>query len=501
MSGSMASVPPSEPDGPEAPRRPTAFRLHGVYKRVREVQETDGRTGERVRRRRARFDARYTVDGRTFRYGFDQRGWAEDFARHLQEGFARGWLFDPSSRRFLDPGELDDDQDVGPTYFEHATQYLARKWLTKWEPATRRNAQRELARACIHLVRTEAPQLTPKQRVDADAYLRAAPLMIPQPETLTAEQCAWQEWFARWSLPLAEITDEHLHDLLEELRTSALDGTRRELSASSLARAAAVVKGSFTNAVERRLIDWNPFNAVESISLRDTDRVDPDLVMDPQQVRTVAAACAEINPRYEAFVLIQGFCGLRPGEAVALQRRNIGYRDGRPVTVTGRTSDSALPARFYAANETRRRPLKGRGQRFDRTIPLPTEIGDALERHLAEFVEDRPDALVFTNTVGRRLNLSTFGRDVWEPVRRRLFADDDPLRNVRRHDLRHAAITAWLNAGVPLKTAQLWSGHSTTSVLLDTYLGVMQGDDALGLARFEALLTVTHGNNDPMTSS
>ncbi len=51
------------------------------------------------------------------------------------------------------------------------------------------------------------------------------------------------------------------------------------------------------------------------------------------------------------------------------------------------------------------------------------------------------------------------------------------------------AITAWLNAGVPLETAQAWSGHKTVSVLLDTYLGVMRGDEDLALTRFEAAST------------
>lgn len=79
-------------------------------------------------------------------------------------------------------------------------------------------------------------------------------------------------------------------------------------------------------------------------------------------------------------------------------------------------------------------------------------------------------------------------RDVWKTAREKVLADGDPLRRARRHDLRHAAITAWLNAGVPLEAAQAWSGHETVSVLLDTYLGVMRGDEDLALARFEAAL-------------
>ncbi len=63
-----------------------------------------------------------------------------------------------------------------------------------------------------------------------------------------------------------------------------------------------------------------------------------------------------------------------------------------------------------------------------------------------------------------------------------------PLSKVTLNDLRHSAITAWLNAGVFLKTAQAWSGHKTLSVLLDIYAGVMEGDDFVSMTRFEAAL-------------
>ncbi len=59
---------------------------------------------------------------------------------------------------------------------------------------------------------------------------------------------------------------------------------------------------------------------------------------------------------------------------------------------------------------------------------------------------------------------------------------------MRRQDLRHAAITPWLNSGVPLKVAQTWSGHKTLSVLLDTYYGVMQHDEHVAYQRVEDAL-------------
>ena len=50
-------------DRPDRPWRPTQFRVSGVYKRTVTVWVTDRRSGERVRRKVARFDVRYRVDG------------------------------------------------------------------------------------------------------------------------------------------------------------------------------------------------------------------------------------------------------------------------------------------------------------------------------------------------------------------------------------------------------------------------------------------------------
>jgi integrase len=98
---------------------------------------------------------------------------------------------------------------------------------------------------------------------------------------------------------------------------------------------------------------------------------------------------------------------------------------------------------------------------------------------------------------GARINLSSFHRDVREPVRTQTFPEGSTLRRVRRHDLRHSAITAWLNSGVLLKTAQQWSGHRQLSVLLDTYLGVMTGDAEVSLQRVEdALDQALHDDPD-----
>lgn len=481
---------------PSEPFRVANLNVYGVYPRTRAVLVRDSRTGERRPKNERVFDARYVVDGREYRYGFKQRGWADDFVRSLQEGHAKGWLFDPAARRFLppEPETADGGEDEGPSFFAHAVEYVARKWPT-WEPASRRNAQRDIARACLYLLRDDAPDLPPVDRAAADDYLRRVALMVPAERD--GIDPSWGAWLEAWSRPLRQIDDEDLQGFLDDVRTRAADGTARPLADSSLRRTRAVVRGVFSSAQRRRLIDWDPWTAVETEPARDHEQVDPDLVMDLRQVFELAKACGQLVRAAEPFVLTQGLCAPRPGEAVELRRRDVDLVDGH-LTVRG--THSEVPSRFFAEGESRQRPMKGRGAHARRRVPLPAVLVEVLREHLAGEVGDGPDALLFTTPSGAQLNLSNFHRDVWQHARTEVFPAGNPLRAIRRHDLRHSAITAWLNAGVPLKTVQSWSGHKTASVVLDTYLGVMRGDETLGKARFEAALNAAVGR-DPVTGS
>src|SRR5690606_17674720 len=77
-----------------------------------------------------------------------------------------------------------------------------------------------------------------------------------------------------------------------------------------------------------------------------------------------------------------------------------------------------------------------------RRIQMPGIVADALERHLATFVEPEPTAPVAVNSRGRPVDPSTLGR-WWDQAR-----TSAGLPGLRLHDLRHAAATmaAWSGA-------------------------------------------------------
>lgn len=60
----------------------------------------------------------------------------------------------------------------------------------------------------------------------------------------------------------------------------------------------------------------------------------------------------------------------------------------------------------------------------------------------------------------------------------------------RPYDLRHAAVSTWLNAGVPPTQVAEWAGHSV-AVLLQIYAKCLSGQDAVARTRIEAILRGT----------
>lgn len=57
----------------------------------------------------------------------------------------------------------------------------------------------------------------------------------------------------------------------------------------------------------------------------------------------------------------------------------------------------------------------------------------------------------------------------------------------RPYDLRHAAVSTWLNAGVPATQVAEWAGHSV-AVLLQIYAKCLAGQEEMARRRIDATL-------------
>lgn len=113
-----------------------------------------------------------------------------------------------------------------------------------------------------------------------------------------------------------------------------------------------------------------------------------------------------------------------------------------------------------------------------------------------------PDGRLFVTRLGRAgvplpqpftkpLRLGTTYR-VWEAARAAALSDAEyasPLAK-RPYDLRHAAVSLWLNAGVPPTQVAEWAGHSV-HVLLRVYAKCVYGQDEVARQPIQTALTLT----------
>jgi integrase len=114
------------------------------------------------------------------------------------------------------------------------------------------------------------------------------------------------------------------------------------------------------------------------------------------------SADCDYDRRYRALVLLATFASLRWGEATALKRCDLDLGTGI-VRVRAAFSD-----RRTQGSKITLGPLKSRAGR--RTVGIPAAIIPALGDHLAVFVGQDPNSLVFGGAKGTPLRRSNFNR-------------------------------------------------------------------------------------------
>jgi integrase len=122
-----------------------------------------------------------------------------------------------------------------------------------------------------------------------------------------------------------------------------------------------------------------------------------------------------------------------------------------------------------------------------RPVPIPPHLVRMLRAHLAEFGTAK-DGRVFGSERGTVLSSSTYSR-VWEEARALALTPaqfESPLAG-RPYDLRHAALSTWLNAGVdPTEVAER-AGNSV-EVLFARYAKCLDGRQDIANGRIADLL-------------
>jgi integrase len=444
-----------------------------------------------IRRRPGRkaFEVRWRVAGRDRSRSFMTRALADSYRAELVCAARKGLAFAAGT------GEPEAWAAPGPepvTWYRHAVAYAQMKW-PHLAPHSRASLADALATVTPLLAR-DTGRRPPAQLLRAALYGHAfnARRRSGAAGPDTASALAWVE---RASLPVSELSDPRvIRAALDGLRT-CLDGS--PAAANTIIRKRAVFHGALGYAVELGLLPANPIGLVRWRVSRAAVAVSPGAVASPAQVRAILAQVARIRPELAAFFGCLYYAALRPEEAVALRHDELIL----PVHGRGKlilTTACPRTGSTWTGTGIPHEPpgLKHRPDGAIRVVPIPPVLVRMLRRHLGEY-GSTPDGRLFRGARGGMLSESVYGR-AWHAARHAALSPELAATALARrpYDLRHAALSLWLNAtGAPAEVAAR-AGNSPR-VLHEVYLHCIDSKEDLVSQRIEGALDADLGSRRP----
>lgn len=276
-------------------------------------------------------------------------------------------------------------------------------------------------------------------------------------------------------------------------------------AASVVRRKRAVLHNCLEYAVERNLLLKNPLDSLKWSAPKVVRAIDKRTVINHEQARRLLEAVRDqepSGPRLVAFFGVMYYSALRPAEAANLHREDVllpklEYNDetGAPEELDGSWGELLLSetapetgARWSETGKRRaKRQLKHRAKGDTRPVPCPPPLTRLLREHMHNF-PSRTDGLLFSGIYTEHVSGSHYAK-VWRAARQVALSPEEAASPLARrpYDLRHAAVSTWLNSGVPPTQVAEWAGHSV-AVLLQIYAKCLTGQEQAARQRIEEAL-------------
>lgn len=448
--------------------------------RARRSKSRDPKTGKQVI---TSYGARWAVAGVEFHRSFKNRAHAISFRAELLAAASKGEAFRTDDGLPVSSRRARSDL----AWLDLARDYADMKW-----PMSSPNSRRSTADGLIAITRGmlstegESPGSHTLNKVLRGQFSKCA-----RPAELPEDAQGVLQWVVRNTRSAGSLArPEVLREVVTALSVNQ-DGSPAAPDTARLRRT--TLNSVLDYAVEKGLLSENPLRQVRLPKITATLRqVDRRAVPNPIQARTLLHHVGETpdsGPHLVAFFASMYFAALRPEEATNLGKQHLALPENgwgklhldlaRPE-VSGHWTDSG--------ERDEERALKHRRPGEGRTVPCPPELTEILHRHIATF-GTAPDGRLFRPSGrSRRVSSSTYGR-VWARARAAALTAEaaaSPLA-ATPYDLRHAAVSTWLAAGVPETTVAEWAGHSV-AVLLRVYAKVLDRSERAALDRIDELL-------------
>ncbi|CAL9311981.1 Tyrosine recombinase XerC [Streptomyces sp. SudanB91_2054] len=325
--------------------------------------------------------------------------------------------------------------------------------------------------------------------------LRNRAFVLPGPDEhdLPPDVANALHWVAKASRPLSDLGDAAIgRAVLDSLRLK-LDGTAA--AAETVRRKRRTLVNALHYAVDLGEFKENPITSIRWKKPKVVGEVDPRVVANPVQARSLLTAVSYVGGygrargrRLVGLFACMYYGALRPAEAVGLTNADLKLPEAGWGTLLLNRTRPSVGKQWTDSGETHDdRGLKNRPSEEVRLVPVPPQLVTLLRQHLDTF-GTAEDGRLFTNERGGVVGSSTYYR-VWQEARALALppaAVASPLA-ARPYDLRHSALSTWLNSGVdPTEVAER-AGNSV-EVLLSRYAKCLDGRQEVANRKIEELL-------------
>ncbi len=447
------------------------------------IYKTEAYEGRRV----TSYRVRWKVGGRHFKETFRTSSQAKNFKSGLRSAASKGEAFFVDSGR---PVSMVREADK-ISWFQFAVELTDVRW--NGSAATSRRTDSEALTAITMQMFSTTSRMPDEKLLRRVLKLWAFNTRNRAERPMSDYERRALTWAERHTRDVSTLSDAAIVRKVLNGLAVKLDGKPR--AASVVTRWRKTLSVAIGYAVERRLLARNPLKEIKWTAPQKTVRsIDRRVVANPIQARSIfnELLTFENGRRLLAFFGCIYYAAMRPEEAAAIGTRHLA------IPAQGWGDIHLDGARPYAGKEWTdtgeardERQLKHRQIGETRTVPCPPELTALLHAHLERY-GTAPDGRLFVG-VRRAEYLPT--RTVtlaWQRARAAALSPTAAASPLARtpYDLRHAAVSTWLAAGVPVTKVAEWAGHSV-EVLLKIYAKCLDGEEARTRAKVTAALAGT----------
>lgn len=256
--------------------------------------------------------------------------------------------------------------------------------------------------------------------------------------------------------PMTSITRETVRTLLGEMVKAGNRRSKgRPAARGTIQAALRTLSAIFTTAEEEGLVPVNPVRRMSGqVAPTAADASSEIEVFDRDELARLLSLAEHDYPEHHPFILCLARTGMRLGEAMGLEWRDVDWT-----------------ARVIHVRRSRRRnrvsqPKNGKARRVDMSRQLGAALQGLKTLQEAEAVVagQAPPERVFSDRMGGPIQEDGFRNNVWAPLLRHA-----GIRYRKPHTLRHTFASLLIEAGESLPYIQAQLGHHSPAFTLKVY--------------------------------